>query len=190
MNEAGIDEAGRGALAGPVVAACVFLNEAIPGLGDSKTIPPARRKALVKCIYSSTAQVGVGVMGAAEVDKLGIVEATMRAMGLAWQAAGLPKEVLVVIDGNDSPKIPAPMRPIPKADRDHKAVGAASLVAKVSRDAIMHGLDKRWSGYGLGVHMGYGTERHRRAIEEKGPTPCHRRSFRPVAFSLLVGGGA
>ena len=187
MREGGIDEAGRGALAGPVAAACVLLASPVEGVGDSKRILPRRREALVEAILASDAKVGVGVVGPALIDRVGILQATLGAMRLAWRASGLSVETPVVVDGNVLPDLPCPLRALPKADALIPAVGAASLVAKVARDAVLRGLGKACPGYGLAGHKGYGTPIHCEALRRLGVTPCHRLSFRPVALAALLG---
>ena len=188
-GEGGIDEAGRGALAGPVVAACVSWETPVAGCGDSKALSPARRERIMEEILASGAKVGVGLVGGTLVDLWGVLEATMRAMRLAWSASGLDRETPVLVDGNRLPDLPCPARAVPKADATVAVVGAASIVAKVSRDAILRGLDGGAPGYGLWENKGYGTPSHREALERMGPAPCHRRSFRPVALSALLGDG-
>lgn len=179
---AGVDEAGRGPLAGDVVAAAVILDPARPigGLGDSKRIPAARRDALCELICRDSLAWSVGRASAAEIDRLNILQATLLAMRRA--VAGLPGGVeLVLVDGNRLPDWPHPSRAIVKGDALVPAIGAASILAKVMRDRDMVALDERYPGYGFAVHKGYPTAGHRAALARLGPCAAHRRSFRPVA---------
>ena len=174
---AGVDEAGRGPLAGPVVAAAVILDPAcIPdGLADSKLLTPARRESLFAGIIA-TAQVGVGSVCAARIDAINIRQATLLAMRRA--VAALPvAPVHVLVDGNDPPPLPCACEAIVKGDGLVLSIAAASIVAKVVRDRAMTRLDLAFPGYGFAEHAGYGTPRHRAALAALGPCPEHRRSF-------------
>ncbi len=192
---AGVDEAGRGCLAGPVVAAAVILPletcSLLDGLGkvrDSKLLTARQREALSTEIGSVAVAVGVGVSPSWEIDRSGIVEATRRAMARAVQALD-PAPDFLLIDALQLPALPCPQRAIVKGDRLFLSIAAASVIAKVRRDEWMGLLDLAWPGYGFSLHKGYGTAAHRRALDELGPCPIHRRTFAPVA-SLIQAGGA
>ncbi|GGL81833.1 ribonuclease HII [Wenxinia marina] len=178
---AGVDEAGRGPLAGPVVAAAVVLEVgAIPeGLADSKTLPAARREALYDLILAR-AEVGVGVATVEEIDEINILRASHVAMVRALRALpSLPCHAL--IDGNMIPRdMVCAAEAVVKGDGRCLSVAAASIVAKTWRDRIMVDLAQQHPGYGWETNVGYGTECHREALQRLGPTPHHRRSFKPV----------
>ena len=182
---AGVDEAGRGPLAGPVVAAAVALDPARPivGLGDSKALTEKRRRALFVEIITY-AHVGVGIAEPAEIDRLNILHATMAAMRRAVEQ--LPVSVAEIqIDGNRVPEdLPAPASAIVKGDAKVPAIGAASIIAKTIRDDLMVLADQRFPGYGLAKHKGYPSPVHREALERLGPCPIHRMSYAPVARAL------
>ncbi len=177
---AGADEAGRGPLAGPVVAAAVILNpERIPdGLHDSKQLTAARREALFSQILA-TAMVSVASSGARRIDRTDIRKASLDAMRRA--VFGLPaRPMLVLTDGLDVPPgLRCEGRAVVKGDARVLTIAAASIVAKVVRDRMMACADNTYPGYGFGAHAGYGTERHREAIGSLGPCALHRLSFRP-----------
>lgn len=185
MSEAGIDEAGRGALAGPVVAAC-FAGPAPAGVADSKSLTHRARLEVAARLGAAGGRWGLGVVGPGEIDRVGILEATMRAMALAFAAAALPAGMPVAVDGNRLPALPGPARAVVKGDALLPAVGAASIIAKVARDHMMEGLGRRWPGYGHERHRGYGTAAHLEALSRLGPSPAHRRSFRPVALATML----
>lgn len=178
---AGVDEAGRGPLAGPVVAAAVALDpdRPIAGLGDSKTLSEKRRRHLFAEIMDK-AHIGVGIAEPAEIDRLNILHATMAAM----RRAVLELEVTVCeiqIDGNRVPAhLPFPASAIVKGDAKVAAIGAASIIAKTLRDDLMMLADARYPGYGFAKHKGYPSPVHREALERLGPCPIHRRSYAPV----------
>lgn len=178
---AGVDEVGRGPLAGPVVAAAVILDpQAVPeGLDDSKNLTPARRDELFALIAQSALAIGVASATAAEIDAINIRQATLLAMRRAVAAlAVLPAFVLV--DGNDPPTLACPAESVIGGDAQIASIAAASIVAKVTRDAMMARLCARYPAYGFSLHAGYGTPRHRAAIQAHGPCPEHRYSFAPV----------
>lgn len=179
---AGVDEAGRGPLAGPVVAAAVVLDPGrrIPGLRDSKLLAPARRSALEWAIRRRALGVGVAVVEAAEIDAVNILEATRRAMGEALRRLPVLPE-MVLIDALALPDLDCPQWAIVHGDRRSASIAAASIVAKVTRDALMADYDRLYPGYGFGLHKGYGTRQHRAALARLGPCPIHRRTFRGVA---------
>lgn len=183
---AGVDEAGRGPLAGPVVAAAVVLNPRRPiaGLADSKTLSAARREALAEAIRERATAWSVAVVEPADIDRLNILHATFRAMREALEALGLDP-VLVRIDGNGAPDLPWPVQTVIGGDRLDRAISAASILAKVHRDALMVALHEQWPDYGFDRHKGYPTAAHLAALERHGPCPAHRRSFRPVFQASL-----
>jgi ribonuclease HII len=179
---AGIDEAGRGPLAGPVVAAAVILDpmRAIRGLADSKVLPPKTREKLAERIRERAIGWAIGVADVAEIDSLNIFWATMLAMQRALGALPMqPREAW--IDGNRCPELPCAARAIVKGDRDVAIISAASILAKTARDAMLVALDRTYPKYGFAQHKGYGTPAHLRALAEHGPCPAHRRSFVAVA---------
>lgn len=181
---AGVDEAGRGPLAGPVVAAAVILPGKfdLPGLNDSKQVSPALRERLFIGIRQQ-ATVGVGIVHAAEIDEINILQATLRAMCLAVGRLRQPPEYLLV-DGITPVPLPLPQQTIKKGDSRSCSIAAASIVAKVVRDRMMIAYDRRYPGYGFAGHKGYGAASHLQAIARLGPSPLHRRTFRGVREHL------
>jgi ribonuclease HII len=195
---AGLDEAGRGAWAGPVVAAAVILPPDDPaltvhlaGVRDSKTLTAARRGALLNVIQRHALAWGVGSASPSEIDELGIVAATRKAMSLALQALSLAPDYLL-IDYLPLPDVSLPQISLPKGDARILSIAAASIVAKVSRDQLMIDLGVQLPGYGFDQHKGYGTGQHRAALAALGPSSLHRRSFAPVrrVVSLCSGPAA
>lgn len=186
---AGVDEAGRGPLAGPVVVSAVILDPARPidGLADSKVLSAERRDALAPLIRSHALAFAVIVVEADEIDRLNIFQATMAGMSRAVAALReIPTEVLV--DGNKLPKdLRLPARAIVGGDAKEACISAASILAKTHRDALMCTHDARWPAYGFARHFGYPTPEHLQRLREHGPCPIHRRSFAPVR-ELLQGG--
>lgn len=184
---AGIDEVGRGSLAGPVVAAAVILPQRhrIKGLRDSKMLTPARREALYVQILDRAEAVGVGVMEVEVIDRINILQATKLAMGEAV-AHLVPGPDHLVIDALSLPYVDLPQRPIIDGDAISASIAAASIVAKVTRDRICTEFDERYPAYGFAVNKGYGTRRHYAALLEEGPCAWHRRSFAPIRM-LLAG---
>lgn len=182
---AGIDEAGRGPLAGPVVAAAVILNPeiTIKGLNDSKLLTEKQREALYKQIQENVIAWGIGRAEVTEIDQLNILQATFLAMQRAVAALKVAP-YLALIDGNKSPKLPCETRAIIKGDQTEPAISAASILAKVTRDREMLLLDKQFPGYGFAQHKGYPTKDHFAALEKLGPCAIHRRSYAPVAVLL------
>jgi ribonuclease HII len=183
---AGVDEAGRGPLAGPVVAAAVILDPSRPieGLADSKAMTPARREALAPVIRSRSLSWGLGWADASEIDDLNILQATMLAMRRALIALRLPPSH-VVVDGNRCPDLrglgfECTGESVVKGDAKVACISAASIIAKVVRDEYMRELDQQYPGYGFAVHKGYPTARHMEALRRLGPSAVHRRSFGPV----------
>jgi ribonuclease HII len=180
---AGVDEAGRGPLAGPVVAAAVILDPGkrrIRGLRDSKLLSPERREELAARIREHAISWAVGSADVGEIDTLNILWATMLAMRRAIEALPVvPHEAL--IDGDRCPELGCPTFAIVKGDRDIAVISAASIIAKVTRDAMLIELDRAYPQYGFAQHKGYGTPEHLYALDRHGPCPIHRRSFAPVA---------
>jgi ribonuclease HII len=184
----GVDEAGRGPWAGPVVAAAVILDpDNIPtGIADSKVLDPEVREALYPRIMAS-ARVGVGIADVDRIDQDNILNATMWAMTVAVKAlpggrTARPK--LVLVDGNRTPRFACRARAIVKGDARSLSIAAASIIAKVTRDRIMIALGRELPGYGFERHKGYGTPEHAAALSRIGVTVHHRRSFRPVQLAL------
>lgn len=178
---AGVDEAGRGPLAGPVYAAAVILDPGQPvtGLADSKTLDEITRARLDTEIRAQALAWAIGTASAEEIDHLNILRATLLAMQRA--VAGLrvaPRYVLV--DGNQCPALNFPVVSVIKGDARYECISAASILAKVARDRLMIELDRRYPGYGFAEHKGYGTVQHLRALHSLGVTPEHRRTFAPV----------
>lgn len=178
---AGVDEVGRGPLAGPVVAAAVILDDEHPirGLRDSKALTALRRERLFDEIMARALCVEIAEATAAEIDRLNILQATMLAMQRAVERLRLPP-ARVLVDGNRLPKLKVPALAIVKGDAKVPAISAASIVAKVHRDRLCHDLHQRWPQYGFDGHKGYPTPVHLQALREHGPCPEHRRSFAPV----------
>jgi ribonuclease HII len=181
---AGVDEAGRGPLAGPVVAAAVILGrDRIGGLRDSKKIPETERETLFGLIFSQC-RVGVGIVGPDEIDRINILNATKRAMQEAVAGLGAPPE-LVITDAVTIPGLSMPQIAFIKGDDKSACIAAASIIAKVTRDRIMTGLHSEYPEYGFDRHKGYATKAHMDALEKYGPCPIHRRSFAPVRSQAL-----
>jgi len=181
---AGVDEAGRGPLAGPVVAAAVILDRnSIPeGIADSKQLDAEARREIYQAILA-TSRVGIGIAGVDRIDADNILNATLWAMTQAVARLDSPPK-LVLIDGNRSPRLACATRTIVQGDARCLSIAAASIVAKVARDAIMAELARDYPNHGFDRHKGYSTADHFAAIERYGVTPHHRRSFRPVQLAL------
>lgn len=181
---AGVDEAGRGCLFGPVFAAAVILDPSrpVPGLADSKVLAPARRLELAALIRQRAIAWAVAAASAEEIDRINIREASRLAMRRAVESLSQPCDYLLV----DALHIdwPAPQQALIRGDARVAAIAAASILAKTARDALMEQLDAAWPGYGLARHKGYGTSEHLEALRRLGPTPLHRRSFSPVREAL------
>jgi ribonuclease HII len=181
---AGVDEAGRGPWAGPVVAAAVILDpDRVPaGIADSKQLEPEARAVLFDRL-AEVATIGVGIADVARIDRDNILNATMWAMQQAVAALGVAPR-LVLIDGNRAPLLPATHRTLVGGDRLCLSIAAASIVAKVTRDRMMCELAETCPGYGFERHKGYGTPEHQAALARLGVSAAHRRSFRPVQLVL------
>jgi ribonuclease HII len=178
---AGVDEVGRGPLAGPVVAAAVILPKGGIGqkLFDSKKISPKKREDLYESILSKALGVGIGAIGQEEIDLLNIFQATLKAMTLAVGNLPIPPD-FILIDGPQGLSLPVTQKPIRKGDQLSNSIAAASIVAKVTRDRMMLEWHQRYPQYNFAKHKGYGTKEHRRAIEKFGVCELHRKTFRGV----------
>jgi ribonuclease HII len=182
---AGVDEAGRGPLAGPVFAAAVILDPArsLAGLADSKVLSAARRERLALTIRDGAQAWAIGRAEIDEIDRYNILNASLLAMQRAVQGLGVePRQVLV--DGNRCPQLSYPVQAIVRGDALVPAISAASILAKVARDAEMVALDALYPGYGFAQHKGYPTRVHLECLQRLGPCPLHRRSFAPVRAVL------
>lgn len=185
---AGVDEAGRGCLFGPVVAAAVVL---VPSPGpfpyrDSKSLTEPARERLYERVLAEGHGWAVGVVSAEEIDKTDILRASMKAMALA--VAGLvPLPDRVLVDGPHLPDLPCPAEAAIHGDALSASIAAASIVAKVTRDRLVRDLDRLYPGYGLARHKGYGTREHLAALRKLGPTPLHRHTFRGVRVGAIDG---
>jgi ribonuclease HII len=178
---AGVDEAGRGPLAGPVIAAAVILDPENPviGLKDSKQLTPSRREALYLEITQKAIAWEVGRASVEEIDRLNILQATLLAMRRAVVRLSPPARY-VLVDGNQCPRLDCPVEAVVGGDSTIAAISAASIIAKVTRDREMVELDRRYPGYGLARHKGYPSREHLLALQRLGVTPLHRRSYAPV----------
>ncbi len=178
---AGVDEVGRGPLAGPVVAAAVILPRGgiEERLFDSKKIPSKKREDLYEVIQAKAVGVGIGIIGHEEIDLLNILQATLKAMVLAIKNLPIPPD-FILIDGNQTIQIPVSQKPIRKGDQLSTSIAAASIIAKVTRDRMMLDLHEKYPQYNFARHKGYGTKEHRRAIETFGACDLHRKTFRGV----------
>ena len=176
---AGIDEAGRGALAGPVIAAAVILpiNCSIKGVRDSKQLSPTQRARLFDEIHDVAVSVGVGASDHRVIDRLNILEATLLAMQNAVEKL-TPSPDYVLVDGLDLPEVGVVGEAIPKGDSKSYSIAAASIIAKITRDRLMVELDRTYPNYGFSQHKGYPTPQHRQAIAQFGASDIHRRTFK------------
>lgn len=182
---AGVDEAGRGPLAGPVIAAAVILHPERPivGLADSKLLSPRRRDTLAAQIRDRAWAFAVAAASVEEIDRLNILQASLLAMQRAVAALALPPHE-VIVDGNRCPVFAVPCRAIVKGDQTEPAISAASILAKVQRDHLMVELDTQFPGYGFAKHKGYPSKDHVERLRALGPTPHHRVSFGPVRDAI------
>ena len=178
---AGIDEAGRGPLAGPVVAAAVILPQIfdLPGLNDSKQLSAKKRNELYPLIHEQAIAVGVGVSRADEIDRINILQATLQGMSRAVGRLSMPPDFLLV-DGITPVPINIDQKTLKKGDSRSLSIAAASVVAKVVRDRIMFAYDRLFPEYGFAGHKGYGSQKHRDAVSKYGPCICHRLTFAGV----------
>ena len=185
---AGVDEAGRGPLAGPVVVAAVILgpNHRIEGLDDSKKLNETRRESLYPLILEQSMSCAVIEVNVADIDHLNILQATLLGMRQAVEALD-PQPELALIDGNRAPQLGCKARTIVGGDSLEPAISAASILAKVTRDRLMQDLHLEYPSYGFDRHKGYPTPEHLRKLEKHGPCPAHRRSFAPVRNLLQPG---
>ena len=174
----GIDEAGRGPLAGPVCAAAVILPERldIPGLNDSKKLTDKKRRELFPIIEEQAVAFGLGWASQEEIDEINILQATFLAMSRAVEQLKIRPD-LALVDGNRAPALDLPVETVVKGDSLSASIAAASVLAKVSRDDVMLRMAEEYPGYGLEVHKGYGTKAHYEALRKFGPSPIHRRTF-------------
>lgn len=182
---AGLDEVGRGPLAGPVVAAAVILDPERPivGLADSKKLSEKQRERLSQEIKEKALAWALGRAEVEEIDDINILQASLLAMQRA--VAGLKQSPdFALVDGNRCPQLPCPSQAVIKGDQTEPAISAASIIAKVSRDREMVLLDAQYPGYGLAGHKGYPTRQHREALEQLGASNIHRRTFGPVKKAL------
>lgn len=185
MRVAGIDEAGRGPLAGPVVAAAVVLPNGllIPGVKDSKEVPEQGRERLYEIIIKKALAYGIGVVDEKTIDEVNIYQATIMAMEKALAAVSPVPEYLLV-DAMSLSRIPIPQKAVIKGDRLSHSIAAASILAKTARDRMMRELHQRFPEYNFHRHKGYATREHVELLKKYGPCPAHRRSFQPVAALL------
>ncbi len=183
---AGVDEVGRGCLAGPVYAAAVILSPEDPilGLRDSKKLSPAQRECFYEQILSRALCVRVAAVSVEEIDRINIFHASMAAMVQAVSSLS-PLPQCLLVDGKFSLSLPMPQQALVKGDDRSASIAAASIVAKVERDRYMSQQHDIYPEYGFSRHKGYGTQVHLAALKKYGPTPLHRRSFAPVQASLL-----
>lgn len=174
----GVDEAGRGPLAGPVCAAAVILPEhlQIPGLTDSKKLTDKKRRELFPIIQEQAIAYGIGLASESEIDEINILQATFLAMGRALEQLSL-RPALALIDGNRETDFGLPVKTVVKGDSLSANIAAASILAKVTRDNLMLELAQQYPEYGFDIHKGYGTKAHYEALRTYGPCPIHRRSF-------------
>lgn len=181
----GVDEAGRGPLAGPVYAAAVVLDEAVPieGLRDSKVLAEARREALALVVRERARAWAIGCASVEEIDRLNILQATLLAMRRAVDALAV-QPVLARVDGNQPPRLRCAVQTVVGGDASDPAISAASILAKCARDEVMRALHLRFPQYGFDRHKGYSTAEHLELLRRHGPCPEHRRSFAPVRVLL------
>ena len=187
-NICGVDEAGRGPLAGPVFAAAVILDPGMPikGLKDSKLLSEKKRELLAEKIFKQARAYAIACATVGEIDRLNILQATMLAMQRAVHALRIPPEE-AWIDGNCCPMLPCRARAVVRGDRLHAVISAASILAKTARDAEMRRLHARFPQYCFDRHKGYPTPQHLALLERYGPSEIHRRSFAPVRRILETG---
>jgi len=180
---AGVDEAGRGPLAGPIVAAAVVLAEPVPGLNDSKQLTAAQREALFDILQDGRHDIGIAAVDAVEIDRIGIQAANYKAMAQAVAALKQAPDFLLV-DGFALPGVVQAQQRLIKGDCRSLSIAAASIAAKVTRDRIMEAVAREYPEYGFGKHKGYATSEHLAALAKCGPCPVHRKSFAPIAGAV------
>lgn len=178
---AGIDEAGRGPLAGPVVSAAVILPVSfqVPGVTDSKKLTPKKRYYLYEKIYDKAVSIGIGIIDPVEIDRINILQAALAAMVSAVENL-VPQPDCLLIDGTFPISSPLPQRAIPKGDTLSISIAAASIIAKVTRDSMMERYHQDYPQFGFSKHKGYPTKAHKQAIQRFGCCPIHRKSFKGV----------
>jgi len=183
---AGVDEAGRGPLAGPVVSAAVVLPDTfgIDGVDDSKKLTPKKRSELFPRIQDAALAVGVGIVDAETIDRINILQASLRSMAMAVEDLGLSPDFLL-IDGTFEIPLSLPQKALPKGDSLSVSIAAASIVAKVTRDHMMVEFDKIYPQYGFAKHKGYPTRAHKQAVRNFGCSPIHRKRFKGVNETLV-----
>ncbi len=184
---AGVDEVGRGCLAGPVVAASVILRRdcKIAGINDSKKLSPKRRDELYDVILNQAVACGIGLVDSDEIDRINILQATIKAMAMAVESLSVKPQYLL-IDGNQRIELNIPQKIIIKGDVRSLSVGAASIVAKVARDRMMTEFEKKYPEFKFSVHKGYGTKQHLEELEKSGPCLIHRKTFAKVKPGSLT----
>jgi ribonuclease HII len=191
---AGVDEAGRGCLAGPLVAAAVLIDygslsrsdrRSLAGLHDSKQMRPEQREQLYPAVLRAAARVSLVVRCVRGIDRRGLHVTNLEALSSALERLAPEGEATCLVDGFSIRDCPVPHRAVIEGDGTSAAIAAASVIAKVSRDRYMHGIAGQHPGWGFEEHVGYSTPEHRAAIEERGISPLHRRSFQSVAYSQL-----
>jgi ribonuclease HII len=186
LKVAGVDEAGRGPLAGPLVVAACILPEKLSSIeiDDSKKLSPRKRDELYDQIVSYALSFSIITLSAEIIDQMNILQATLFGMQKAVEQLSLPPD-FVLVDGNRSPKFAMPSKAIIQGDGLSDSIGAASILAKVTRDRIMTDYDQKWPEYGFAIHKGYPTKKHIEALESLGPCPIHRMSYSPVQKAFL-----
>ena len=185
-NAIGIDEVGRGCIAGPVVAAAIMIDPKILddiAVKDSKKLSAKQRENLASKLLASATTWGVGIVGVKTIDSINILQATLRAMQIAHKQCWVAPS-FAWVDGRDAPKIPIPAKAVIGGDNCMKIIAAAGIIAKVYRDSLMHVFDAQYPRYHLGRHKGYGTKLHLDALMQHGVTAIHRKSYKPVQQAL------
>lgn len=179
-NIAGVDEVGRGCLAGPVVAAAILLPFSFPEIGirDSKQLTAKKRESLFEILHHQATAIGIGFVGAEEIDRINIAQASLKAMKLAVENLRLLPDYLLVDGPTPLPDLTIPQKPVIAGDEQSVTIAAASIIAKVTRDHFMQRLVLEYPEFSFHTHKGYGTQRHYEELQRSGPTPIHRRSFR------------
>ncbi len=178
---AGVDEVGRGPLAGPVISAAVILPHAslLAGIDDSKKLTPKKRAAFYEAIYDQALSIGLGIVDPMEIDRRNILQASLASMAIAVENLD-PQPDYLLVDGTFRISSPIPQLPIPRGDGRSRSIAAASIVAKVTRDRLMARYHEEFPEFGFAAHKGYPTRAHREAIRQYGCCPIHRRSFKGV----------